>query len=117
MSNAVSSVISDYATGLDHVRTEDNMDDRRYVRLGGTPWANSGGGAQGACAAQSPEEALRMDEEEEDAICAENLVISIVACLARAQYKLQISIQVRGIYSLSGIVIEFSRIPNSRYYL
>lgn len=28
MSNAVSSVISDYATGLDHVRTEDVIDDR-----------------------------------------------------------------------------------------
>ncbi len=73
MSNAVSSVISDYATGLDRVRTEDNVDDCRFVRLHGSPWSQ---GEEGT--------------DLEDAICAENLVISIVACLARAQYKLQV---------------------------
>ena len=73
MSNAVSSVISDYATGLDEVQTEHNVDDRRYVRLHKSPWSQLEEGAD-------PEEATR----------AENLVISIVACLARVQYKLQV---------------------------
>ncbi len=89
MSNAVSSVISDYATGLDHVAAEGNVDDRRYIRLHGAPWGGGGGGNQEGGGGGGD------DADEEDQICAENLVISIVACLARAKYKLQISIQVR----------------------
>merc|ERR1719195_8878 len=51
------------------------MDDRRYMTLKGSPWSQSEEGA-----------------DLEDAICAENLTLSLIACLARAQYKLQISI-------------------------
>lgn len=79
MSSAVSSVISDYVPPdqLPPVLPDlPTLDDRRFIRLRGRPWSK---GEEGA--------------ELEDAICAENLVISIVACLARAQYKLQISIQ------------------------
>ena len=43
--------------------------------LKGSPWSQSEEGA-----------------DLEDAICAENLTLSLIACLARAQYKLQISI-------------------------
>lgn len=76
ISNAVSSVISDYAVDIEFEVLPGEIDDRRYVKLKGYPWSK---GEEGA--------------DLEDAICAENLVISIVACLARAQYKLQISIQ------------------------
>ena len=41
----------------------------------GSPWSQSEEGA-----------------DLEDAICAENLTLSLIACLARAQYKLQIPI-------------------------
>ena len=75
ISNAVSSVISDYAVDTDfEVLPGDVVGDRRFIKLKGLPWSKG-------------------DEDMEDAICAENLVISIVACLARSQYKLQISIQ------------------------
>ena len=77
MSDAVSSVISDYmSVDLNIQVLPGELDDRRYLMLQGKPWSQSEEGA-----------------DLEDAICAENLVISIVACLARAQYKLQISIQ------------------------
>ena len=76
ISNAVSSVISDYAVDTDFDILPGGIDDRRYLRVHGRPWSESEEGA-----------------DLEDAICAENLVIGIVACLARAQYKLQVSIQ------------------------
>ena len=50
-------------------------DDRRYLQLKGSPWSQSEEG-----------------EDLEDAICAENLTLSLIACLAKSQYKLQISI-------------------------
>ena len=76
ISNAVSSVISDYMTvELDVDILPGEIDDRRYLKLQGKPWSN---GIEGA--------------DLEDAISAENLVLSLVACLARASYKLQISI-------------------------
>ena len=71
----MSSVISDYTSTEERVLPGE-WNDRRFIRLNGLPWSK---GEEGA--------------DLEDAICAENLVISIVACLARAQYKLQISIQ------------------------
>lgn len=52
------------------------LTDRRFLKLHGRPWSQ---GEEGA--------------DLEDAICAENLVLGIVACLARAQYKLQMSLQ------------------------
>ena len=47
----------------------------RYMQLKGNPWSI---GEEGA--------------DLEDALCAENLTLSLIACLARAQFKLQISI-------------------------
>ena len=47
----------------------------RFMLLKGSPWSLS-------------EEGVEL----EDAISAENLTVCLVACLARAQYKLQISI-------------------------
>ena len=76
ISNAVSSVISDYSVDINYELLPGELDDRRFIKLNGLPWSK---GEEGA--------------DLEDAICAENLVIGIVACLARAQYKLQISIQ------------------------
>ena len=49
--------------------------DYRYMQLKGNPWSV---GEEGA--------------DLEDALCAENLTLSLIACLARAQFKLQISI-------------------------
>ena len=74
ISEAVHSVISDYCVDLP-VISGNTMDDRRYMTLKGSPWSQSEEGA-----------------DLEDAICAENLTLSLIACLARAQYKLQISI-------------------------
>jgi len=74
ISEAIHSVISDYCVDLP-VLSGNTMDDRRYMTLKGSPWSQSQEGT-----------------DLEDAICAENLTLSLIACLARAQYKLQISI-------------------------
>ena len=50
-------------------------DDRRYLQFKGSPWSQCDQG-----------------EELEDAICAENLTLSLIACLAKSHYKLQIAI-------------------------
>jgi len=81
----------------------------RYIRLTGLPWPTQGGSGasfkrkkkkskkkrrrRGQDEVDQGEEGVVEELDDEDAICAENLVISIVACLARADYKLQISIQ------------------------
>ena len=77
ISAAVYSVISDYCS-MDSqypVLSGSMTDDRRYLQLKGSPWSQSEEG-----------------EDLEDAICAENLTLSLIACLAKSQYKLQISI-------------------------
>jgi len=74
ISEAVHSVISDYCVELP-VISGNVVDDRRFMLLKGSPWSLSEEGA-----------------DLEDAISAENLTVCLVACLARAQYKLQISI-------------------------
>jgi len=77
ISAAVYSVISDYCS-MDSqypVLSGSIADDRRYLQLKGSPWSQSEEG-----------------EDLEDAICAENLTLSLIACLAKSQYKLQISI-------------------------
>ena len=74
ISEAVHNVISDYSVEMP-VISSSIMDERRYLQLHGSPWSQS-------------EEGVDL----EDAICGENLTLSLVACLARAQYKLQISI-------------------------
>ena len=76
ISEAVYSVISDYSVDSDmEVIPSATVDDRKYLQLRGSPWSQSEEGA-----------------DLEDAICAENLTLSLIACLARAQYKLQISL-------------------------
>lgn len=76
ISDAVSSVISDYTADLQLNVLPGEISNRKFIQLNGKPWS------------QSEDEV-----DHDDAMCAENLVLSIVACLARAQYKLQISIQ------------------------
>jgi hypothetical protein len=106
ISNAVSSVISDYSVGMNYaVLPGDIIDDRRYIKLRGRPWSAAAGEEDG------PD--LRDDENgevDDDAFCAENLVIGICACLARAQYKLQISIQM----DMTTTVFFFIRDTSSR---
>ena len=77
ISGAVYSVISDYCSkeGQYPVLSASRMDDRRYLQLKGSPWSQSEEGA-----------------DLEDAICAENLTLSLIACLSKSQYKLQIAI-------------------------
>ena len=77
ISEAVYSVISDYSTDSDMevLSSFSAVDDRKYLQLRGSPWSQSEEGA-----------------DLEDAIESENLTLSLIACLARAQYKLQISI-------------------------
>ena len=77
ISAAVYSVISDYCS-MDSqypILTGSQTDDRRYLQLKGSPWSQSEEG-----------------EDLEDAISGENLTFSLIACLAKSQYKLQISI-------------------------
>lgn len=76
ISAAVNSVISDYSVDCEYpVLSGSSRDDRRYLQLKGSPWSRSDEG-----------------DGLEDAICGENFTLSLIACLARAQYKLQISI-------------------------
>ncbi len=74
ISDAVSSVIGDYCPAEYAVLAPNGDHRRKYIKLHGRPWSK--GAEEGA--------------DLEDAICAENLLISIVACLARAQFKLQV---------------------------
>lgn len=76
ISAAVNNVISDYSLECEFPVLPGTMTDtRRYLHLKGTPWSR---GEEGA--------------DLDDAICAEKLTLSLIACLARAQYKLQIAI-------------------------
>ncbi len=77
ISEAVYSVISDYSVAGAELPVIPGSvrDERKYLQLKGSPWSHSEEGA-----------------DLEDAISAENLTLSLIACLARAQYKLQISI-------------------------
>ena len=80
ISPAIWSVISDYSVDSDFPvlpvhNSSVGINGRRYLVLKGSPWSQDEEGA-----------------DLEDAICAENLTISIIACLARHHYKLQISI-------------------------
>ena len=77
ISMAVSSVISDYTTTMPAVLPgHRDVQDAKYIQLEGNPW--------------SMEEGREGDLE--DALSAEKLQISIIACLSREGYKLSMAI-------------------------
>jgi len=77
ISMAVSSVISDYTSDTLKVlpsSSSPELQEARYMKLNGLPWTADS------------------SDDYEDSICAENLQLSIIACLSRQQYQLSMSI-------------------------
>lgn len=88
ISQTVYSVISDYDIDIEGMRilkAKDITDGHRFVQLKGNPWS------------QIQDEEMwglgdMANSDEEDSGNAENLMLGLIACLARGQFKLQISI-------------------------